>query len=204
MSHRAALLLALVGCAQADASPPLTKPQQQLRSIYEELVQLNTTQSAGDTYKAAQAMAARLVAGGLPAADVQAFESGPKRGNLVARLRGNGKKKPLLLVAHIDVVEAKREDWSTDPFKLVEKDGYFYGRGTGDDKAMAAVWVADLIRLAQEGYRGDRDLILALETDEEISDANHLGMTWLIAKHRDLIDAELALNEGGGVGVKDG
>jgi acetylornithine deacetylase/succinyl-diaminopimelate desuccinylase-like protein len=149
-------------------------------------------------------MAARLKAAGLPEADVQVFETAPKRGNLVARLRGTGKRKPLLLLAHTDVVEAKPEDWTTDPFALVEKDGYFYARGSADDKFMAAAFVVSLIRYKQEGYRPDRDLILALTTDEEISDRNHYGITWLLEKHRDLIDAELALNEGGSVGVKNG
>jgi acetylornithine deacetylase/succinyl-diaminopimelate desuccinylase-like protein len=102
------------------------------------------------------------------------------------------------------VVEAKREDWTTDPFKLVEKDGYYYGRGTSDDKYMATAWVVNMIRWKKEGYKPDRDLILVLETDEEISDRNGLGITWLIKNHRDLIDAEYALNEGGGVSVKEG
>jgi acetylornithine deacetylase/succinyl-diaminopimelate desuccinylase-like protein len=110
----------------------------------------------------------------------------------------------MLLVAHLDVVEALREDWSFDPFKLIEKDGYYYGRGSGDDKFMAATFVATLIRYKQEGFRPDRDIILALETDEEILDRNGVGMQWLIKNHRDLIDAEFALNEGGGVGSKDG
>ena len=186
----------------AAPAPPAT--QQLTREIYKELVELNTTASVGDTYAAAQAMGARLVAAGFPKADVQAFQSGPKRGNLVARLRGTGKRKPLLLVAHIDVVEAKREDWTTDPFKLVEKDGYFYGRGTSDDKYMAVAWVVNMIRWKKEGYKPDRDVILALETDEETSDHNNYGMTWLLKNHRDLIDAEYALNEGGGVSVKEG
>ena len=188
--------------SRAEPAPPAT--QQLTREIYKELVEINTTASVGDTYLAAKAMGARLVAAGYPAADVQVFESGPKRGNLVARLRGTGKRKPLLLVAHIDVVEAKREDWTTDPFKLVEKDGYFYGRGTGDDKYMATAWVVNMIRWKKEGYKPDRDIILALETDEETSDHAGVGMTWLIKNHKDLIDAEYALNEGGGVGVKDG
>ncbi len=201
----AVLLAASTAAQAAPAAPAAPADQQKLtREVYQELVETNTTQSVGDTYKAAQAMAARLVAAGLPKADVQALQSGPKRGNLVARLRGTGKKKPLLLMAHLDVVEAKREDWSTDPFKLIEKDGYFYGRGTGDDKFMAAVWVATLVRFQKEGYRPDRDLILVLETDEEMADGNGLGINWLIKNHKDLIDAELALNEGGGVGEKDG
>jgi acetylornithine deacetylase/succinyl-diaminopimelate desuccinylase-like protein len=195
----------LAGSVAPSAAEPAPAAFQQLtRDVYKELVEINTTQSVGDTYAAAKAMGARLVAAGFPRADVQVFQSGPKRGDLVARLRGTGKRKPLLLVAHIDVVEAKREDWTTDPFKLVEKDGYFYGRGTADDKYMATAWVVNMIRWKKEGYKPDRDIILALETDEEISDRNGLGMTWLIKNHRDLIDAEYALNEGGGVSVKEG
>jgi acetylornithine deacetylase/succinyl-diaminopimelate desuccinylase-like protein len=186
----------------ADPAPPAT--QQLTREIYKELVEINTTASSGDTFAAAKAMGARLIAAGFPKADVQVFQPASKHGNLVARLRGTGKRKPLLLVAHIDVVEAKREDWTTDPFKLVEKDGYFYGRGTADDKYMATAWVVNMIRWKKEGYKPDRDLILVLETDEETSDHHGYGMRWLIKNHRDLIDAELALNEGSGVSVKDG
>ena len=196
---------AVAGWSAPSAAEPVPPPVQQLtRDVYKELVENNTTQSVGDTYAAAQAMGARLIAAGYPKADVQVFQSGPKRGNLIARLRGTSKRKPLLLVAHIDVVEANREDWTSDPFQLVEKDGYFYGRGTADDKYMAAAWVVNMIRWKKEGYRPDRDLVLVLETDEEISDRNGLGITWLIKNHRDLIDAEFALNEGGGVGAKDG
>src|SRR5262249_46525294 len=158
--------------------------QQLARAIYQELVETDTTQSKGDTHQAAQAMAARLLAAGFAKDDVQVFESAPKRGDLVARLRGTGKKKPMILMAHLDVVEAKREDWTTDPFKLVEKDGYFYGRGTTDDKFMAASWVANMIRWKKEGYRPDRDLILVLESDEEIADDNGVGIKWLLAHHR--------------------
>ena len=147
-------------------------------------------------------MAARLRAAGFPAADVQVLAPQPRKGNLVARLRGTGQRRPLLLLAHLDVVEARREDWSTDPFTLLEKDGYFYGRGTGDDKAMAAIWIATLIRLKQEGYRPDRDIIVALTADEETGPAN--GVHWLLENHRGLIDAELALNEGGRGQIKDG
>lgn len=172
--------------------------------IYRELVAIDTTESSGDTLRAARAMAARLVAGGLPAGDVKVFEVAPKRGNLVARLRGTGKQKPILLLAHSDVVEAKRADWTTDPFELVEKDGYMYGRGTADDKYMAATFVLNLIRYKREGYRPDRDIIFALTTDEEIVDRHGLGINWLLKNQRPLIEAELALNEGGGVGVKGG
>jgi acetylornithine deacetylase/succinyl-diaminopimelate desuccinylase-like protein len=180
-------------------------PQQQLAyDVYKELVEINTVTATGDTARAADAMAARLLAAGFDSADVQVFKPAPRKGNVVARLRGTGARKPILLLAHIDVVEARREDWTYDPFKLTEKDGYFYGRGTGDDKFMAAAFVANLIRYKQEGYKPDRDLILALETDEEILDGNGMGVQWLLANHRDLIDAEFALNEGGGVGLKRG
>jgi acetylornithine deacetylase/succinyl-diaminopimelate desuccinylase-like protein len=187
--------------ARADA---LTPQQQNAVDIYKELVEINTVTETGDTARAADAMAARLRAAGFADADVQVFKPAPRKGNLVARLHGTGARKPILLLAHIDVVEARPADWSTDPFKLVEKDGYFYGRGSGDDKYMAATFVANLIRYKQEGYRPDRDIILALETDEEILDADALGIQWLLKNHRDLIDAEFALNEGGGVGLKRG
>lgn len=199
------LLLSLVGVAlpSAAATAALTERQQQSRDIYQQLVEINTAPE-GDTLAAAQAMATRLIAGGLPAADVQVLQSAPKRGNLVARLRGRGRLRPLLLLAHLDVVEARREDWSTDPFKLVEKDGYFYGRGTQDDKYMAASLVSNLIRYRREGYKPDRDLILVLSTDEENGDEHKLGIRWLLENHRALIDAELALNEGAMVGMRNG
>jgi acetylornithine deacetylase/succinyl-diaminopimelate desuccinylase-like protein len=178
--------------------------RQLARDVYEELVEINTSQSAGDTYKASLAMAARLRAAGFTDDEVQTFETAPRRGNLVARLRGSGQGKPILLLAHLDVVEAKREDWSSDPYELIEKEGYFYGRGTADDKFMAAAFVTNFIRYKKEGYRPTRDIILALTTDEEISDRNNLGIRWLLANHRDLIDAEFALNEGGTVAFIDG
>jgi acetylornithine deacetylase/succinyl-diaminopimelate desuccinylase-like protein len=193
------LLLALPLPAAAQ-----TAHQRLARDVYKELVEINTVTATGDTAAAAQAMAARLKSAGLPADDVRVFTPAPRKGNVVARLRGTGAKRPILLVAHIDVVEARKEDWSTDPFKLVEKDGYFYARGSGDDKFMAAAFVANLMRYRQEGFRPARDIILVLETDEEILDADGVGMSWLIKNHRDLIDAELALNEGAGVGLKNG
>jgi acetylornithine deacetylase/succinyl-diaminopimelate desuccinylase-like protein len=179
-------------------------PERLARDIYRELVEINTVTTTGDTAKAAQAMAARLRAAGYPAQDVQVFTPAARKGNLVARLRGTGARRPMLLLAHLDVVDAKREDWSTDPFQFIEKDGYFYGRGTGDDKAMAAIFVANMIRYKQEGFRPDRDIILALETDEEVADENAVGIQWLIKNHRDLINAEFALNEGGPAYSKDG
>jgi len=198
----ALFLLAMVATTRAEDSLP---PDAQLfRQIYQELVEINTTESAGDTVRAAEAMAARLRAGGLPAADIRVLSSGPRKGNLVARLRGTGALRPLLLIAHIDVVEAKPEDWDFDPFRLQEVDGYFRGRGTIDDKAMASIFVANLVRYVAEGFRPDRDIILALTTDEELSDSPHDGARWLLEHHRDLIDAELAINEGGGGALKDG
>ena len=152
--------------------------------------------------KAAEAVAARLKAAGFPAADIQILGPDPRKGNLVFRYRGTGARKPLLLLAHLDVVEAKREDWSIDPFTFVEKDGFFYGRGTSDDKAMASQFVANLIRLKEEGFKPDRDLILALTADEEGGDFN--GAEWLVKNHKDLIDAEFAINEGGGGSMRKG
>src|SRR6201985_868588 len=187
--------------ARADT---LTPDQQRAYDIYKELVEIDTTTATGDTKAAAEAMAARLKAAGFPDVDAQALSPAPRKGNLVARLHGSGARKPILLVAHLDVVPAKREDWSVDPFQLIEKDGYFYARGSSDDKYMPASFVANLIRYKQEGYKPDRDIIVALETDEEILDADGLGIRWLLKTHRALIDAEFALNEGGGVGLKDG
>src|SRR5262250_2648479 len=150
------------------AQPAALAPHQQLlREIYQELIEINTTNSIGDNTKAAEAMARRLIAAGFPATDVQVLVPAPRKGNVVARLRGTGARRPLLLLAHLDVVEANREDWSVDPFKLLERDGYFYGRGTTDDKAMAAAFVANFIRYRQEGYVPDRDLIVALTADDE-------------------------------------
>jgi acetylornithine deacetylase/succinyl-diaminopimelate desuccinylase-like protein len=189
------------GAAQAQS---LTAQQQAAFDIYKELVEINTVTATGDTLRAAEAMAARLRAAGFDAADVQVLSPGPRKGNVVARLRGTGARKPILLLAHMDVVEARREDWSVDPFKLIEKDGYYYARGSGDDKFMAATFVANLIRYRQEGFKPERDIILALDTDEEILDRNVQGIQWLLKNHRPLIDAEFAINEGAGVGLKNG
>src|ERR1700722_3141671 len=187
------------------AAAEASSPQRQLAfDIYKELVEINTVTATGDTARAAEAMAARLKAAGFPDADIQVFQPAPRKGNLVARLRGSGARKPILLLAHLDVVPANPEDWTVDPFKLTEKDGYYYGRGSGDDKYMAAAFVSNMIRYKQEGFKPDRDIILALETDEEILDRNAVGIQWLIKEHRDLIDAEFALNEGGGVGLRNG
>ena len=193
-----------LGFASPAPAQTLTPQQQLAFDIFKELVEINTVTATGDTGRAADAMAARLRAAGFSGDDVQVFKPAPRKGNLVARLRGTGARKPILLMAHLDVVEALASDWSFDPFKLTVKDGYFYGRGSGDDKFMAATFVANLIRYKQENFTPNRDIILALETDEEIGDSNGLGVQWLLKNHRDLIDAEYALNEGGGVGIKNG
>jgi acetylornithine deacetylase/succinyl-diaminopimelate desuccinylase-like protein len=204
-----ALLLCAIAAFGLPAASPvhadeLTPSQQLAFDVYKELLEIDTTTATGDTAKAAEAMGARLRGAGFPDADVHVFSPAPRKGDLVARLHGSGARKPILLVAHLDVVPADPKDWSVDPFKLTEKDGYFYARGSGDDKYMAASFIANLIRYRQEGYRPDRDIIVALETDEEILDRNALGIQWLLKNHRDLIDADFALNEGGGVGLKDG
>jgi acetylornithine deacetylase/succinyl-diaminopimelate desuccinylase-like protein len=196
----------LVLAAAATASAETTSPEpdrQLLRAIYEELVGSNTSYSTGQTTPAAEAMARRLRDAGFPMEDVVVLGAAPHKGNLVARYRGTGAKRPLLLLAHLDVVEAKREDWSVDPFTLLEKDGYFYGRGTGDDKAQAAIWVESLIRFRREGFRPARDLVVALTADEE-GGGPYNGVDWLLANRRELIDAEFCLNEGGWGEMRDG
>jgi acetylornithine deacetylase/succinyl-diaminopimelate desuccinylase-like protein len=200
-----AACVSIVSAPQHPVNAEERSPQQQVAyDIYKELIEINTVTATGDTARAAEAMAARLRGAGFADAEVNVFSPAPRKGNLVARLRGTGARKPILLLAHLDVVPADPEDWSVDPFKLTEQDGYYYGRGTGDDKFMAAAFVTNLIRYKQEGYRPDRDIIVALETDEEILDRDAVGVQWLLKNHRDLIDAEFALNEGGGVGLKAG
>ena len=177
------------------------------RDILKELIETNTTHSSGNTTVAADRLAARLVAAGFPKADVVVVRGSDKgfetKGNLVARYRGTGANKPVLFLAHLDVVEARREDWSMDPFVLNEKDGFFYGRGTLDVKGGAATLVAAFIRLRQEQWVPNRDLILALTADEEGGDRN--GVTWLLGNRRDLIDAAYAMNvDAGGAELHGG
>lgn len=187
----------------AATSAELSPHQQNARDFLEELVNINTTHSVGDNTAAAQAMADRLLAAGFPEEDVQLIVPAERKGNLVARYRGRDLGlKPLLLLAHIDVVEADPADWTLDPFTFVEQDGYYYGRGTSDDKDEAAIHVANFIRLKEEGFVPDRDIIIALTADEE--GGTHNGVRYLLANHRELIDAEYALNEGGGGSIRDG
>ncbi len=184
---------ALAVTAPARAQGPARTPDQQLaRDLLAELIGINTTFEHGNTTPAAEAMARRLVAAGFPDSDVVVVGAGERNRNLVARFRGKGRGRPVLLLAHLDVVEALRSDWSLEPFILTEQGGYFYGRGTSDIKDMAAIFVATLIRLKREGVVPDRDLILALTAGEETGNDN--GVKWLLANRRDLIDAEYCIN----------
>jgi acetylornithine deacetylase/succinyl-diaminopimelate desuccinylase-like protein len=171
--------------------------------VFKQLIEINTTDSVGNVTTAAEAMAQRLRDAGFPATDIQIIGPNDRKKNLVARLRGAGRKKPVLLIGHLDVVEAKRSDWTTDPFQFVEQDGYFYGRGTQDMKGADAILVTTLIRLKRENYKPERDIILALTADEEGGKSN--GVEWLVKNHRDLIDAEFVLNpDGGGIELENG
>jgi acetylornithine deacetylase/succinyl-diaminopimelate desuccinylase-like protein len=163
------------------------------RDIFQELIEIDTTHSTGDTTRAAEAMAARLKAAGYPEGDVQIVGPGPRNRNLIARLHGTGARPPILFLAHLDVVEARREDWSMDPFKLIERDGFFYGRGTLDIKDGAAILITSLIRLKKDAFVPDRDLIVALTAGEE-SGADYNGVQWLLTNHRDLINAPYCIN----------
>ncbi|MDB4982624.1 MAG: uncharacterized protein JWM82_3376, partial [Myxococcales bacterium] len=172
------------------------------REVFKELVELDTSQTTGETTRAAEAVAARLRKAGVPEADVRVIGPNKKKLNLVARLHGTGKRRPLLLLAHLDVVDARRADWTMDPFTFTEREGYFYGRGTQDDKSLAALWIAIFARLSREHAALDRDVILALTADEENGPDN--GVKWLLAHERRLVDAELALTEGAGGELKNG
>lgn len=178
-------------------------PEQALaHEIHAELVGIDTTEAHGSTTLAAEAVARRLRAAGFPDADLFLGGAAPSKGNLVARLRGSSGEKPLLLLAHLDVVDARRDDWSVEPFVLTEKDGFYYGRGSIDDKAMAAIFTARLLRMKQAGVVPRRDVILALTADEE--GGPHNGVEWLLQQHRPLVDAGLVLNEGGGGRMRQG
>ena len=189
----------LVFASLAVGSAQTVRPEaerQLAHDIYKEFIEIQSGYTTGATTPVAEAAAARLKAAGFPDADIFVGGANAKKANVVVRYHGTGVRKPLLLLAHIDVVEAKREDWSMDPFLLTEKDGFFYGRGTGDDKAQAAVWIANLIQYKKEGFKPDRDIIVALTADEEGGEPFN-GVDWLLKNHRELIDADFALNEGG-------
>jgi acetylornithine deacetylase/succinyl-diaminopimelate desuccinylase-like protein len=191
-------LLLLVTCTliRAASLMPPEADQKLAREIYKEMIESKSGFSTGSTTPIAESVAARFKAAGFPAKDIYVGGAIPTKFNVVVRYHGTGARKPMLLLAHTDVVEAKREDWNMDPFQFIEKDGYFYGRGTADDKAQAAVWVATLLRFKREGFKPDRDLILALTADEE-GGGPYNGVDWLLKNHRDLIEAEYCLNEGG-------
>jgi acetylornithine deacetylase/succinyl-diaminopimelate desuccinylase-like protein len=175
----------------------LPEHQKLAHDIFRELIEINTTSNFGST-RAAEAMAARLQSAGFQAGDLHLTGPDPQHMNLVARYRGNGKMRPVLFICHLDVVEALPKDWSVDPFTFLEKDGYFYGRGTTDIKCEDADLIANLMRLKQERYLPDRDIIVALTADEEGGDAN--GVKWLLANNRELIDADYCINPDGGGG----
>jgi acetylornithine deacetylase/succinyl-diaminopimelate desuccinylase-like protein len=204
MRCTAALIFgALCAFASTSLAQLDSQTKQLSRDIFQQLIEINTTDSSGSVTAASEAVAQRLLDAGYAKDDI--FIGGPndRKKNLVARIHGSGEKKPILFIGHLDVVEARRSDWTTDPFKFIEKDGYFYGRGTQDMKESDAILVTTFIRLHKEGFKPDRDLILALTADEEGGKSN--GVDWLIKNHRDLIDAEYVINpDGGGVDMENG
>src|SRR6266850_7386627 len=193
-------------CLVASCAPPgwtqsPDQTKQLAHDIFKQLIEINTTDSVGNVTTAAEAMAGRLRDGGFTNDDIRVAGPNERKKNLVARFRGTGKRKPILFIGHLDVVEALRSDWTTDPFEFIEKDGYFYGRGTQDMKEGDAILVTNFIRLKKEGYLTDRDLILALTADEEGGSSN--GVAWLLKEHRDWVDAEYCINLDGGEFEKD-
>ncbi|MBS1849410.1 MAG: M20/M25/M40 family metallo-hydrolase [Acidobacteria bacterium] len=194
---RLVLCWLVLGCLSATALAQLDDTTRKYsRDVFQQLIEINTTDSVGNITTAAEAMAQRFRDAGFPESDVRVLGPNDRKKNLVVRLHGSGKHKPVLLIGHLDVVEARREDWTTDPFQFVEKDGFFYGRGTQDMKSGDAIMVTTLVRFKKEGYVPDRDIILALTADEEGGKFN--GPDWLIKNHRDLIEAEFVLNQDGG------
>jgi acetylornithine deacetylase/succinyl-diaminopimelate desuccinylase-like protein len=180
------------------ASPAEEATRKLALDIFKQLIEINTTDSVGNVTTASDAMKQRFLDAGFSESDIQVIGPNDRKKNIVVRLHGSGKHKPVLLIGHLDVVEARREDWTTDPFQFIEKDGYYYGRGTSDMKDGDAIMSATLIRMKKEGYVPDRDIILAMTADEEGGTSN--GVSWLVKNRRELIDAEFVLNhDGGGV-----
>ncbi len=190
------LLMSWLACTHLWAGE-LTPFQQLGRDIFSELIETDTTHSTGDTTKAAELLAKRLRGASFAEADVQIIGPAQRNKNLVVRYRGTGAKPPVTLLAHLDVVEAKREDWSLDPFKLTERDGYFYGRGTSDNKDGASAWVAALVRLRRENFKSSRDLILALTAGEEAG-SDYDGAEWLLTNRHELVSCKFCLNADAG------
>jgi acetylornithine deacetylase/succinyl-diaminopimelate desuccinylase-like protein len=211
MRQRARTIAALAVAMTGGTATMLLAQEQSAKTFHQlghailrELIETNTTGSSGNTTTAAQQLQTRFEDAGFAATDVQVIGPTPKNRNLVVRYRGSGAHKPILLLAHLDAVEAKREDWTYDPFQLTEHDGYFYGRGTQDIKGGAALLVTTLLKLKQEGWKPDRDVILALTAGEE-GGMPYNGVEWLIKNKRDLIDAEYAINvDAGGGELEDG
>nr|WP_315594491.1 M20/M25/M40 family metallo-hydrolase [uncultured Cupriavidus sp.] len=204
-SLRALALVTMLGAASgahAQGAGEYANPA--FDEIYRQLVEIDTSHSKGDTTQASNAMRDKLLAAGFGSDEVQVIAPFPKKGNMVARLRGSGEKKPLLLLAHIDVVEAKREDWKSDPFKIEVRDGQYFARGAIDDKAMAAAFISILAQFKREGFRPNRDVIIALTADEERGGSPSNGAAWLIKNKPELVSAEFGLNEGGRGEYKDG
>lgn len=191
-------LLSVLVAGTASQAQVDDAPKKLSHDIFKQLIEINSTDSVGSVTAAAEAMAQRFREAGFPENDLHLLGPNDRKKNLVVRLHGSGKHKPVLLIGHLDVVEARREDWTYNPFQFVEKDGFFYGRGTQDMKDGDAIMATTLIRFKKEGYTPDRDIILALTADEEGGKSN--GVNWLIQNHRDLIEAEFVLNhDGGGV-----
>src|SRR2546425_9204305 len=182
----------VASCVPVGRTQGPDQTKQLAHDIFKQLIEINTTDSVGNVTTAAEAMAKRLRDAGFAESAIKVAGPNDRKKNLVARFRGTGKRKPILFIGHLDVVEALRADWTTDPFEFIEKDGYFYGRGTEDMKAGDPILVANFIRLKKEGYLPDRDLILALTADEEGGSFN--GVDWLLNEHRDWIDAEYCIN----------
>lgn len=205
MRFSTALSLVAVFVFSAAGSMAQVDPQtkQLAHDIFQQLIEINTTDSSGSVTAASEAMKKRFLDAGFPKEDI--FLGGPndRKKNLVVRIHGTGAEKPILFIGHLDVVEARREDWTTDPFQFVEKDGFYYGRGTQDMKESDAILVTTFIRLKREGFHPGRDLILALTADEEGGKSN--GVDWLLKNHRDLIDAAFVINpDGGGIDMEHG
>lgn len=197
------LVVSLFLAIPVAAQQPSSEWEELARDILRELIEINTAHSVGGTLEASEAMATRLLDEGFPAADVVVTEVAPREGNLVARLRGRDSGLgAMLLLAHIDVVEADPADWTLPPFEFIEQDGNFYGRGVADDKDEAAIYVTNLIRMRREGFVPERDIIVALTADEE--GGSHNGVDWLLKNRPELVQADFALNEGGGGTVRRG
>ena len=198
-----AALATLAAPAPAQTVNPRTRWEAQARALLKELVEINTTHSVGNTVTAAEAMAKHMRDAGFPSEDVIVIENAPRKGNLVVRYRGrNRTRKPILLLSHLDVVEADPKDWTLPPFEFIERDGVFYGRGVADDKDEGAMHLTILLRMKAEGIVPDRDIVVALTADEEGGPAN--GVDWILKNRPELFNAEYAFNEGGGGRTEEG